>query len=69
MGSWVGMALPIESWIDSEGRLLHGKHKGELAESVAVSDHSYIRWLVDNIENMNEEDREILSSLLYYRRS
>lgn len=57
------------NWLDSEGRLLIGKYKGQLAESVAISDYAYIRWIIDNIETMNEEDREILSSLLYYRRS
>lgn len=48
------------NWLDSDGKFLLGKHKGSLAERVVTTDHSYIQWLVDNVENMNEEDREIL---------
>lgn len=53
-------------WISEDGRFLLGKHKGELIETVSTLDHSYINYIVNNFEDMDEEDREILSQHLKY---
>lgn len=58
----------MKDWLDSSGRFLFGKHQGKLAEYVAQTDYAYVRWVVDNIEDISEEDREILASLLSFRR-
>lgn len=76
-GDWLKMAIqrqrpdnisnkPIE-WLDSGGNLLIGKYKGESSYDISRSDPSYIRWIIENVDNMNEHDRELLSQLLAQR--
>lgn len=55
-------------WISDDGRFLIGKHKGESIESVVALDYSYVSYIVNNFENMDEEDREILQQQLRYHR-
>lgn len=56
------------SWLDSSGRFIFGKYKGSLAEDIVQDDSSYIYWIINNVENITEEDREVLSQLLQYGR-
>lgn len=55
-------------WIDSQGQFIFGKHKGELVENVISEDPSYIRWIVSEVENISEDDRDFLSQQLKYNR-
>lgn len=54
-------------WLSSTGEFLFGKHKDRLPEDVIRSDRSYIRWIVDEVEDILEEDRQILQALLNRR--
>lgn len=60
-------------WLDSEGRFLCGKYGpregnlGASAEFIAVKDFRYIIWILENVDNISEEDRKILSTLLKYK--
>lgn len=60
-------------WLDSDGRFLRGKYgpkdgkPGSSAEFIAVKDFRYILWVLENIDNISEEDRKILSTLLKYK--
>lgn len=54
-------------WLDSGGRFKFGKYRGSLAEDIARDDPQYIQWIVDKVEDISEDDREILSQLLAYR--
>lgn len=54
-------------WLDSSGSFLFGKYKGLLAEDIAQDDSSYIRWIVNEVEDITEEDRQVLFQLLQYR--
>jgi hypothetical protein len=62
-------------WLDESGRFKFGKYgpkgnkPGQLAENVALMDHSYVQWIINNIEDMDEGDRGVLSSLLTYSES
>lgn len=58
---------PSRDFLDSTGRFLFGKHKGELSDSVAATDPSYLRWIVNDVEDCSDEDREILATLLEQR--
>lgn len=66
---------PIRSrdWLDSEGRFLCGKYgpkdgnPGQYAEFVAVKDFRYIMWILEFVDNVSEEDRNILRTLLKYK--
>lgn len=55
------------TWLDTSGRLVFGKHRGRLAEEVAEEGPVYLRWIVDEVEECNEKDREVLSALLARR--
>jgi hypothetical protein len=66
---------PTKEWLDQSGRFLFGKYGpnrdsvndvGELAEDIAETDPGYIRWIVDNVEDILEIDRDILSQYLTY---
>lgn len=54
-------------WLDQSGCFLFGKYKGELAEDIADTDPRYIRWIIDSIEDISEEDRELLQQYLSWR--
>lgn len=58
--------LSVE-WIDSEGCLLYGKHKGESVQSLSRFHPDYLEWLIGNVENMHEDDRMIISQYLSRR--
>jgi hypothetical protein len=56
------------TWLDSGGYFLFGKYKNGLAEDVAKDDPSYVKWIVETVEDICEDDREVLSQLLTHRR-
>jgi hypothetical protein len=62
------MSAGIKVWLDSDGYFLFGKYKNSLAEDIAKDDPSYVKWIVSDVEDICEEDREVLSQLLVYRR-
>lgn len=57
-------SLLTREWLDSGGCFTIGKYKGELAYDIALTDSSYIRWIIESVENIDDQDRELLSSLL-----
>lgn len=57
---------PTKEWLDQSGCFIFGKYRGESAEDIADTDSSYIRWIVDNVEDILESDREVLSQYLTY---
>lgn len=59
--------LADRRWLDNDGRFLIGKHKGELAEEVAVEDPSYVNWVVEEVEDIDDTDRETLDACLSFR--
>lgn len=57
---------PTREWLDQSGCFIFGKYKGESAEDIAETDSSYIRWIIDTVEDILESDREVLSQYLTY---
>lgn len=55
------------SWLDKSGCFLFGKHEYRMPEDVMRDDPEYIRWVVEEVEDVDEEDREVLSACLAYR--
>ncbi len=51
-------------WISSSGLFRFGKHKDEPIEEVLKDDPRYIQWIIDEVENIDEGDRSMLSTLL-----
>jgi len=60
------MTTVIREWLDSSGRLTIGKYKGSQAEDIASDDPSYIRWIIETVEDISEDDRNVLSQYLTY---
>lgn len=56
-----------QDWIDDDGFFLFGKHSGEIIEHVARNDPSYIRWIVSEVDDITDGDRQILETLLNRR--
>jgi hypothetical protein len=52
-----------KEWLDAAGRFLFGKHQGELAERVAREDPRYLSWVLEDVEDLGENEREILEAL------
>lgn len=50
--------------LDSGGCLRFGKYKGQLAYDIARKDPKYLQWLADEVEGIDEKDRELLLQLL-----
>lgn len=57
---------PGRRWLDVDGSFLFGKHKGERVDLVAADDERYVRWCVENVEDMMDEDREAMEASLVY---
>lgn len=53
-----------KDWTDDEGRFLFGKYRGYSAEHVVLEEPSYIKWIVEEVENVSESDRKYLKVLL-----
>ncbi len=56
------------AWIGESGEFLFGKYQDDLAEDVARRDPAYVCWVVNEVENVSDEDRNILSLLLARRK-
>lgn len=52
------------SLIDESGRLTIGKYRGSLAYDISRSDPSYLRWMLENFDDMDEEDASLIELLL-----
>jgi hypothetical protein len=54
-------------WLTDDGAFLFGKYRGEFLELVAADDEGYVRWCVESVEDMEDEDREAMEAALKYR--
>jgi hypothetical protein len=54
-------------WIDADGAFTKGKHRGRLVEDIAAEEPSYLRWILDAVEGLDEEDRALLTGYVDLR--
>lgn len=53
--------------IDDAGRLQLGHvHRGEDINDIAIDDPGYLHWMLNNVDDLTEEDREIIRVALIY---
>jgi len=52
------------AWLDSYGCLLFGKYSGDDVNNAAKKDPDYLRWMLENVEDMNYDDRETIQGVL-----
>lgn len=57
-----------KDWLDKSGRFLFGKHKGELLEEVADIAPHYLLWIMEEVDDISDEDREVIEAQLAYRK-
>lgn len=53
-----------KDWISQAGTFLFGKYSGRTVGAVVADDPSYCRWIVETVENITDEDREMIATLL-----
>lgn len=53
-----------KDWLDADGNFLFGRHKGRPATEVAATNASYLRWIVDDVDDCAGGDRKIFAALL-----
>jgi len=51
-------------WLDLDGNFLFGKHGGEDVNDVARKDPDYLRWILETVENMRDDDSETIQGAL-----
>jgi len=56
-----------KDWLDSRGNFLFGKYKGKSLEDVRDDDPGYLRWIVQEVEDISEDDREIIETIVRLR--
>lgn len=58
-------------WLDSGGYFKFGKYGppgASLVEDVAVEDPGYLRWILENVEDIFHEDRDVIETALQFRK-
>ena len=58
-------------WLDSGGYFIFGKYGGPNpapVEDVAKEDPSYLRWILENVEDLDHEDRNVIETALAFRK-
>lgn len=67
------MGIPTgRPWLDSGGYFIVGKYSGPnpaSVEDVAQEDPRYLRWIVNEVEDISEEDRDVIAAHLALRRT
>lgn len=62
--------MPKRDWLDDDGNFLFGKYgphggmSGDSAEDVAQDDPGYIRWILEEVVDISDEDHSVLTSLI-----
>ncbi len=53
--------------IDNAGRLQFGKaHHGEDINDIAADDPGYLHWMLNNVDDLTEDDREVIRVALQF---
>lgn len=58
-------------WLDNNGYFIFGKYGGPnpaAVEDVAREDPSYLRWILENVEDIYYEDRDVIETALQFRK-
>jgi len=51
-------------WLDLDGCFIFGKHQGKSVEEVWREDRNYLHWIIENVEDIDNGDREIIEMSL-----
>lgn len=62
------MSIEYREWLNDDGCFKFGKCKGKSVEDVARTDSSYLRWILENVEDIHHEDRDVIETALQFRK-
>lgn len=62
------MSRDGREWFDNDGYFKFGKWEGESVESVAREDPSYLCWILENVDDIFHEDRDVIETALQFRK-
>lgn len=51
-------------WIADDGTVMIGKYRGVHVDDLIRADRSYVEWIVREVDDITDEDREIFIILL-----
>lgn len=54
----------MREWLDQNGNFRFGKYKDDSIDDIAIDDPNYLRWILETVEDIVEEDRAIIRSSL-----
>lgn len=54
-------------WLNDDGLFLFGRCQGEHVEDVAREDPGYLRWILESVEDIHYEDRDVIETALKFR--
>ena len=60
--------LDGKSWLNDDGDFRFGKCQGDNVETVAREDPSYLCWILENVEDIHHEDRDVIETALNFRK-
>lgn len=53
--------------IDDAGRLQFGhEHRNEDINDIAADDPGYLRWMLNSVDDLSEDDREVIRAALLF---
>ena len=52
------------SWLDEDGCFRFGKYAGRFVAVVAEDDPSYVRWIIETVDDIDAEDLRTLEQLV-----
>lgn len=55
-------------WLDDDGLFLFGKCQGYHVEDVARDDPGYLHWILENVEDIYHEDRDVIETAIQFRK-
>jgi hypothetical protein len=54
----------VREILDDLGRFTFGKYRGKIAEYVARNDVGYLKWCVENMDDLSDQEMKILEQLI-----
>lgn len=57
----------IPPWLDNDGFFVKGRYAGRSVERVAAEDPDYLWWILEQVTNIQDDDRQAIETALEFR--
>jgi len=58
----------MREWLDEYGNFRFGKYKDESIDVIAIDDPNYLYWILETVDDIMDEDREVIEASLRVRK-